>query len=209
MSPEYGNMLLRLSALVIGTVIIQLAVITQFSFFGVTPDVIPVLVASIGLLGGATAGATSGFVAGFLIDLILLQTMGVSSLILTVGGYAAGRLRELRDPVHPLTNSAVGATASIYFVVTFGVMQFSLGQPAPQPWQMLWQVIMSGLFGAVLAPVVFRMARWALLPTLGRDDPMFRRRRATIATSRVLADPTINSRSRRRRISRARSKGAR
>jgi hypothetical protein len=131
--------------------------------------------------------------------------MGVSALLLTIGGYAAGRLRELRDPVHPLTNSAVGATASIYFTVSFGIVQFSLGQPAPAPLEMLWQVIMSGVYGALLAPIVFRMARWAMLPTLGRDDPKIRRRRATITSQRVLADPTINSRNRKRRINRARS----
>lgn len=204
MTPEFGNTLIRLSALVVGTVIIQLAVITQFRFFGVVPDVIPVLVVSIGLLGGATMGATSGFVAGFLIDLILIQTMGVSALLLTIGGYFAGRLRELRDPVHPLTNSAVGAAASIYFTIAFGIVQFSLGQPAPDPLQMVWNVVMAGIYGALLAPPIFWLARWAMMPTLGRDDPVHRRRRATISSQRVLADPTINSRNRRRRISRAR-----
>jgi rod shape-determining protein MreD len=189
---------------VLGAVIIQLTVITQIRVFGVVPDVIPVLVVSIGLLGGATTGATCGFIAGFLIDLILIQTMGVSSLLLTMLGYAAGMLRELRDPVHPLTNSIVGAAAAVFFTVGFGIVQFSLGQPAPQPWQMLWQTALSGLYGALLAPSAFRLARWAMMPTLGRDDPVLRRRRATITSQRVLAAPTIDSRNRRRRISRAR-----
>jgi rod shape-determining protein MreD len=203
MAPEQIKTFLRLTLLVVGGVIVQLAVVGQFRIFGVVPDIVPVLVVSIGLLGGATAGATSGFVAGFIIDLTLVQTMGISSLLLTIGGYAAGRLRELRDPVHPLTSSAVGASAAVFFTVGFGIMQFSLGQPAPEPLSMLWQTFMSGVFGALLAPPIFRMARWAMLPTLGRDDPFFRRRRASFTSSSVLAAGTIDTR-RRSKLSRRR-----
>lgn len=198
LSPEMLRTFARLTVLVGGGVMIQLAVITQFRIFGVVPDIIPVLVVSLGLLGGATMGATTGFIAGFLIDLILIQTMGVSSLLLTIGGYSAGMLRELRDPVHPLTNSAVGAAAAVFFTVGFGIVQFSLGQPAPEFWSILWTTLLSGVYGALMAPLIFRAARWALLPTLGRDDPVRRRRRATLSTGSVLASPTINQRSRRR-----------
>lgn len=190
---EQQRTLVRLSLIVGLGVLLQIAVVAQFRLFGVVPDFIPVLVVSIGLLGGSTAGATSGFVAGFLIDLTLIQTMGVSSLLLTIGGYAAGRLRELYDPVHPLTSSAVGASANVFFTVGFGVLQFSLGQPAPEPLSMLWQVLMSALWGALLAPLVFRVARWAMLPAIGLGaDPVHRRRKATFASGSVLAPPTIN-----------------
>lgn len=198
MTPQMSNTLGRLTLLVGGAVISQLAVITQFRIFGVVPDVIPVLVVALGLIGGATVGATTGFVAGFLIDLMLIQTMGVSALLLTIGGYSAGMLREARDPIHPLTNYAVGATAAVFFTVGFGVVQFSLGQPAPEPWKLLWTAALAGVYGALMAPLVFRAARWALLPTLGRDDPVLRRRRATVSSSTVLASPTINQRTRRR-----------
>lgn len=198
MSPEQLRAYRRLTLVVGGGVLVQIAVVTQFRLFGVVPDFIPVLVVSIGLLGGSSAGATVGFIAGFLIDLTLLQTMGVSSLLLTIGGYAAGRLRELYDPVHPLTSSAVGASATIFYTVGFGVLQFSLGQPAPEPLSMLWQVLMSGVWGALLAPPVFRVARWAMLPMIGSGaDPVYRRRRAETTTQSVLAAPTIDPRRRR------------
>lgn len=199
MAPEQVRTLWRLVLVVGGGVLIQIAVMAQFRILGVVPDFIPVLVVSIGLLGGSTAGATTGFIAGFLIDLTLIQTMGVSSLLLTIGGYFAGRLRELYDPVHPLTSSAVGASANVFFTVGFGILQFSLGQPAPEPLAMLWQILMSGVYGALLAPIVFRACRWAMLPAIGLGaDPVHRRRRATIATQSVLASPTIDPRRRRR-----------
>lgn len=200
MTSEATSTLMRTSGLVVGTVIFQLTVATQFRLFGVVPDITPVLVVMIGLLAGSTGGAAAGFVAGFMIDLILLQTMGVSSLLLTIGGYAAGRLRELRDPVHPLTNPAVGAVAGVYFALGFAIMQFSLGLPAPSLWPLLWQTLWSAVFAALLAAPVFRLARWALMPGLGRDDPMIRRRRAVLAPTSVLEKPTINQHSRGRRI---------
>lgn len=199
MDQRQRRTLRRLTVVVGGGVLIQIAVLAQFRLFGVVPDILPVLVVSIGLLGGATVGATTGFIVGFLIDLTLLQTMGVSSLLLTIGGYFAGRLREMHDPVHPLTSSAVGASANIFFTVGFGILQFSLGQPAPEPLTMLWQVAMSGIYGALLAPIVFRVARWAMLPAIGLGaDPVHRRRRAAIASQSVLAAPTIDTRRRKR-----------
>lgn len=198
-TPEQTSAIFRVSGVVTGLVLIQLAVVTQFRIFGVVPDLVPLLTVSIGLLGGSTAGAVTGFTAGLLIDLMLLQTMGVSSLILTFEGYAAGRLRELRDPVHPLTTPAVGALAATVFSFGFGFMQFSLGQPAPRPLSLLWQVGLAGAYGALLATPVFRAARWAIMPALGggRDDPLFRRRRASLASTRVLHEPTIQPRRRR------------
>ncbi|MFY9487511.1 MAG: rod shape-determining protein MreD [Solirubrobacterales bacterium] len=207
MTPEAGITFLRTSALVVGAVLVQITVITQFRLFGVVPDTIPVLVVMLGLIGGSTVGGTAGFAAGFLIDMMLLQTMGVSSLLLTVGGYAAGLLRELRDPVHPLVNPVVGAMAAIYFTVGFAVMQFSLGQPAPEFWPMFTQTLWSGVFGAILASPLYKLARWALMPSLGRSDPMIRRRRADLVPTSVLAPPTIDLRRRRRLASKLRRGG--
>lgn len=196
MTSEFASFL-RIGAVVAGVAIVQLTVITQFRIFGVAPDVVPVLVILTGLVAGSTAGAVAGFAAGFMIDLILLQTMGVSSLLLTIGGYAAGRVRELRDPVHPLLNQTTGALAMVYSTLGFAVLQFSLGLPAPRALPLLWQTLWSAVFGALLAAPVFKLARWAVMPTLGRDDPVLRRRRAVLAPTSVLAPPSIKPRARR------------
>jgi rod shape-determining protein MreD len=202
MNANSGVTFLRLSALVLAFVILQLAVVTQFRLFGVVPDLVPVLVVCIGLLGGSTAGAISGFAAGFLIDMMLIQTMGVSSLILTVEGYFAGQLRELRDPVHPMTAPVVGALAAVTFSLGFSAMQFSLGQPAPLFLSLLWQTLLIAAYGALLANPMYRAARWAMMPSLGgRDDPLFRRRRASLASTRVLEPSRLGERRRRARLS--------
>ena len=68
--------------------------------FGVPADLSPLLVASVGLLCGSVPGALFGFGVGLFVDIALLQTLGVTSLVLLAVGYGAGRLRELRDPAH-------------------------------------------------------------------------------------------------------------
>src|SRR5205823_2505154 len=84
------------------------------------------LVAAVGLLCGSQAGAAFGFAVGLLLDLALLQTLGVSSLLLVTIGYGAGRLRELRDPAHGLVPMAVGAVASAIATFGYAVLQFLL-----------------------------------------------------------------------------------
>ena len=89
----------RRIALRIALIVIA-AVILQTSFFSLPLDLrrdavpAPGRDRRLGLLGGAVVGAVSGFAAGFLLDSILLQTLGVSSLVLLSVGYLAGRYRE-------------------------------------------------------------------------------------------------------------------
>ena len=103
---------LRLVALGFLAVVVQIAAISQITVFGVSVDVAPLLVASVGLLAGSLPGAVFGFGVGLLVDLALVQTLGVTSLLYIAVGYASGRLRELRDPAHGLVPVAVGAVAT-------------------------------------------------------------------------------------------------
>ena len=87
----------------------QLTTVSQVSIFGVPADLSPLLVASVGFLTGSISGAVFGFSLGLFVDTVLLQTLGVNSLVLTAVGYGAGRVRELRDPAHTLAPVLVGA----------------------------------------------------------------------------------------------------
>ena len=64
------------------------------SIFGAVADFVGVVVVLLGLLGGGVIGAVCGFVTGLVMDSVLLQTLGVSSLVLLAMGYLAGRYRE-------------------------------------------------------------------------------------------------------------------
>src|SRR5262249_23099188 len=53
-------------------VLAQLSFFSQVALFHVSPDVLPALVVSIGLLGGSLTGAVSGFSLGFLLNCLLI-----------------------------------------------------------------------------------------------------------------------------------------
>ena len=106
-----------------------------------------------------------------------LQTLGVSSLVLLGVGYAAGRLREARDPEGSLVPLAVGAAATLLFGIGFAIMQFLLGVDAPVSWALVRQLLATLVVNALIAlPVYALVRRWlhAAMP----EDPRRRRRRA-------------------------------
>jgi rod shape-determining protein MreD len=157
--------------------ILQLTTISQVSIFGVPADLSPLLVASVGFLCGSVPGAVFGFCLGLFVDTVLLQTLGVNSLVFTAVGYGAGRVRELRDPAHGLAPVVVGAAATAIAAVGFSLLQFLLGVEAPVSLQLLRQILMTIVLNTLLALPVYAICRRAMLPFLP-DDPRRRRRRA-------------------------------
>jgi rod shape-determining protein MreD len=157
--------------------IIQLTTVSQVSVFGVPADLSPLLVAAVGFLCGSVAGSVFGFCLGLFVDTVLLQTLGVNSLVFTGIGYGAGRVRELRDPAHTLAPVLVGAAATAIAAVGFSVLQFLLGVEAPVSLQLLRQILMTIVLNTLLALPVYAVCRRVLLPYLP-DDPRRRRRRA-------------------------------
>jgi rod shape-determining protein MreD len=175
--PLSPGLLARLAALVGFTVLIQISVVSEVPVFGVNVDLSPLLVVFIGLLCGAMVGAAAGFALGLLVDLTLLQTLGVSSLIFTVTGYWAGRLRELRDPQAALTPLLVGATGTAAASIGYSLVEFLLGVDAPVSLQLVRQIVLGVVVNSIVAPAMWTLVRRALQGGLP-EDPRRRRRRA-------------------------------
>ena len=168
---------LRLVLLGFFGVVIQESAVSQVSIFGVSADLTPLIVMSVGLLCGSLTGAIFGFATGLLIDLVLVQTLGVTSLLYIVIGYWAGRLHELRDPSHELVPLAAGAVAATFAGLGMAVIQFLLGVDAPVSLLLLQQIFITVLVNTLLALPVYALVRRVVTPALP-DDPRRRRRRA-------------------------------
>jgi rod shape-determining protein MreD len=168
---------LRLVALAFVTVVLQEAAVSQISVFGVSADLTPLVVMSVGLLTGSLPGAIMGFGTGLFVDLVLVQTLGISSLLYIAIGYWSGRLRELRDPSHGLVPLALGASATALAGLGMAVMQFLLGVDAPVSLLLVQQIFVTVLVNTLIALPVYALVRRLLAPALP-DDPRRRRRRA-------------------------------
>jgi rod shape-determining protein MreD len=171
------SLILRLAIFGVLAVLVQITAISQISLLGVSADITPLIVASVGLLAGSIPGAIMGFAMGLFVDMALLQTLGVSSLLLTGVGYGAGRFREARDPSNTLTPVAVGAAATVISQVGFSLIQFLLGVDAPVSFLLLRELLFTVAVNTVIALPVYALVRRVLLPFLP-DDPRRRRRRA-------------------------------
>jgi rod shape-determining protein MreD len=172
-----GGLIARIAALSLVIVFFQTGVVSEVPAFGVTVDLSPLLVAFIGLLCGSTVGAASGFAVGLLVDLALVQTLGLTSLVFTLVGYWCGRLRELRDPQAALTPLLVGAGATAASLVVYSLMEFMLGVDAPVSLELLRQIVLGVLVNTIVALPMWVLVRRCLIGGLP-EDPRRRRRRA-------------------------------
>ena len=168
---------LRLIVLALVAVVVQESAISQISIFGISADVTPLVVMSVGLLAGSMPGAIMGFGTGLLVDTVLVQTLGITSLLYIPIGYWSGRLREVHDPAHGLMPLAAGAVATAFAGLGMTVIQFLLGVDAPVSLLLLQQIFVTVLVNTLIALPVYALVRWIVRPALP-DDPRRRRRRA-------------------------------
>ena len=177
MSAPPLRLVLRLALLALGTVVIQEAAVSQVSIFGISADLTPLMVMSVGLLAGSLTGAVMGFATGLLVDTVLVQTLGITSLLYIAIGYWTGRLRELRDPAHGLVPLGAGAAATAVAGIGMTLIQFLLGVDAPVSLLLFQQIFVTILVNTLISLPVYAAVRRIIHPALP-DDPRRRRRRA-------------------------------
>jgi rod shape-determining protein MreD len=173
----------RLTLLVVIGVVLQLAVVSQLMFFDSNADLAPLIVLSVGLLAGPVAGSITGFAVGFVVDMSLVQTVGLSSLLLTGVGYLAGRYRELRDASNSLVPPIAAALATLSYSAAFSVTQFLLGVESPVSPLLIRDFLIEALLNALLAIPLFAAVRAILRPSL--LEPNRPRRRSALAGVRI------------------------
>ena len=171
------QLVLRLTIVGLLTVLLQVSAVTQLEIFGTGADLVPLVIAAVGLLAGSMAGACFGFFVGLFLDLALVQTIGVSSLVYVAVGYWCGRFRELRDPQSALVPLAVGGAATAAAMIGYSLMQFLLGVDGPVSFLLAREILATVLLNAIITTPVYAIVRWMLRPALP-DDPRRRRRRA-------------------------------
>jgi rod shape-determining protein MreD len=85
---------LRACVAIFVAALLQVVIFSSIVIEGGAPDVLLVVVVSLGLLRGSVPGAALGFLGGLIVDVVTLGTLGVTSLILTLAGFWAGRYGE-------------------------------------------------------------------------------------------------------------------
>ena len=139
--------------------LLQVSVLTDYRPFR-TASIVLVALLSVALLRGSVFGAVAGFATGLMLDTATLGTLGVTSLLLTIGGFWIGRYGETtaRDRFHaPFVSVAVVTALYVFGELT---LEFVLGEPAPAG------LVVHGLPLALLLNLLLTLPVYALVRRL-------------------------------------------
>jgi rod shape-determining protein MreD len=174
------NILVRLVAIVIGGVVLQLSFFSQVTLFHVSPDVLPALVVVLGLFGGSLTGAVCGFSVGFLLDCLLIAPLGGGSLVLLITGYLAGLFRERFEIHSPLVPPLLCMGLTLFAELGFGAVELTLGVDAPISPLVVRDMLLKSIFAFFLGWAIYVLLRRILRPALVEEPTAKRRRRPRV-----------------------------
>jgi rod shape-determining protein MreD len=150
---------LKAGALLFLAAVVQASILSTVDALGGRPDLVLVTLVAVALLRGSVAGAVGGFFAGLVLDTATLETLGLTSLLLTVFGYWIGRYGETtgRDRAHAPYVS-VGVVTVLYALGAL-VLHFVLGDHAPARLILLHRLPAAIVFNLLLTLPVYAAVR--------------------------------------------------
>jgi rod shape-determining protein MreD len=154
----------KAAALLFVAAVIQVSLLSSIEVAGAVPDLLLVALLSVALLRGSLFGAICGFAAGLVLDTAQLQTLGVTSLLYTVGAYWIGRYGETtgRDRGHAPFVS-VGIVTVLYAIGAL-LLHYLLGQGGSARAVLVDGILPSLAFNLVLTAPVYALVRRLLRP---------------------------------------------
>ena len=166
--------------------LLQVTVFTSVDIGSGTPDLLLVTLVAVALLRGAIYGAGAGFFAGLVVDTATLETLGLTSLLLTLAGYWIGRYGETArrvaarpaEPTAPAlsavqpTRAASARTpllsvlvATVLYAAAAFALHFMLGDDVSARLVLFDALVPAIALNLVLTPPVYALCRRALRPS--------------------------------------------
>jgi rod shape-determining protein MreD len=153
---------LRASVVLFVAAMVQVVTVSALVFGGGAPDLLLVTVVALGLLRGSVPGAVLGFAGGLVVDLLTLAPLGVTSLILTLAGFWAGRWVETSGRGRRLAPLlAVGALTVLAAAFSF-VLHWMLGQEVAATYALVTVLVPTLVANLILAFPVYLLVRAAV-----------------------------------------------
>jgi rod shape-determining protein MreD len=147
------------TAVVLTALVLQSTVFAQVKLAQAKPDLVALVTIVLAYLEGPSSGALAGFAGGMAEDFLLNLPKGITSLSLTLVGYAVGTSRQYVVTPSPLVPVAVVAAATTAGVLFNQLVAFLLGQLNVGVVYVVKVAILTGIYNAVLTPLVFPIVR--------------------------------------------------
>ncbi|HUF01420.1 MAG TPA: rod shape-determining protein MreD [Gaiellaceae bacterium] len=149
---------LRISVVVFLAALVQAVLVSSLVLGGGAPDVLLLVVVSVGLLRGSVPGAGAGFLGGLVVDLLTLDTLGLASLVLTLAGFWAGRYGETTARGRRLPPLVAAGAITILAAIFASGLRYLLGEVV-----VVQQALVSSLAPTVLLNLVLALPVYALV----------------------------------------------
>ena len=174
------KIVIRIALIGLLGVLLQLSFFSQVELFHVSPDILPALVVCLALLGGSLTGAVAGFSIGLFLDCLLVEALGVSSLVLLGVGYAAGLYRERFEIDNTLTPALLCMGLTLAAELGFGAIQLLIGIDAPLSLLIVRDLLLKSVYAFFLGWPIYLLVRRVLRPALVEEPKLRGPRRPRI-----------------------------
>ena len=147
------------TAVVLTALLLQSTLLAQIKLGGAKPDLVFLVTIVLAFLEGPSSGSLAGFVGGMAEDFLLNQPKGITALTLTLVGYSVGMLRQYITSPSPVLPVGLVGGATVGGVLFYGMVSFLLGQLDVGFGYLMRIALLTGLYNAVLTPLLFPLVR--------------------------------------------------
>ncbi|MDA8296558.1 MAG: rod shape-determining protein MreD [Actinomycetota bacterium] len=160
----------RLFLICVVAFILQVGLVDQVVVAGYHADVMVLLAAGAGLIGGPQRGAVTGFVAGLLADLALPTPYGLSALTFVLVGFTAGLLAAPRATESLLARGLTCLVCGAAGTLLYAFLAALIGQSGMLTSSTLEATVAVAAGGLVLSWPSLVALSWAFATPRGLGD---------------------------------------
>jgi rod shape-determining protein MreD len=150
---------IAIGAILITALLLQSTVFAEVRLLGAKPELMYLIVIVLAILEGPSEGAVVGFAGGMLQDFLLNQPKGITALTLTLLGYTVGLARQYIVSPSPLLPTMMVLTGTFAGVVFYETVAVLLNTLHPDAVFFFRTALFSGLYTALLTPIVYPLLR--------------------------------------------------
>ena len=155
-------MALRISAVCLLALILQLTVFAHMRIVGVAPELLAMVSAMAGLMAGSQRGSLIAFCAGLIWDVHLSTPLGLSAVSFSLMAYAVGSIGDglfYGTRIQMMALVLVGTAATVMIYAFLGEL---IGQDSLVNTGLLRVAVLASLMNAVLSIAAAPLMRWAV-----------------------------------------------
>ena len=152
----------RVGALCLGALTLQITLFTQVRLFGVAPELLALVAILAGMIAGSQRGSLIAFVSGLTWDVYLATPLGLSAISFTLVAYAVSSVDQglIRDTRAQMLAIVFGGTAAS--IGLYAIMGELMGQGDLVSWHLVRVMLVASAMNALLSIPVAPVMRWAV-----------------------------------------------